>query len=223
VRTLAWAAVALCVWATGRAAARALRTGSRPLTVLLVFTVVNLGVALLSLPHVAGNPRYLLFLMAPLPVFLADALQNGRVRLVFLALVVFGAVGSLAHLPGTLRADVRWRELAEGLEREGVRFCYTDFHLATRINFFSSEAVICSAKLGPVTTEYFMSYRERVEQAPEAALVAVNAYSADRMGKRLDALGVTYERRDFMKPVLLRLSRKVEPEELFPGRSFEPR
>jgi len=83
--------------------------------------------------------------------------------------------------------------------------------------------VICSAKLGPVTTEYFLSYRERVERAPEAALVAVNTYAAERMGEKLQALGVTYERRDFMKPVLLRLSRKVEPEELFPGRSFEPR
>jgi uncharacterized membrane protein len=223
LRILAWAAVLLCIGATGRAAARALRTGSRPLTVLLIFTVVNLGVALLSLPHVAGNPRYLLFLMAPLPVFLADALRQGRGRLVFVGLVALGALGSLGHLPGTLRADLRWRELTEGLEREGVRFCYTDFHLATRINFISGEAVVCSAKLGPVTTEYFLSYRERVEQAPEAALVAVNTYSADRMGKRLEALGVTYERRDFMKPVLLRLSRKVEPEELFPGRSFEPR
>jgi len=57
--------------------------------------------------------------------------------------------GSLGHLPGTLRADFGWRGLAEGLEREGVRFCYTDFHLATRINFLSGEAVICSAKLGP--------------------------------------------------------------------------
>jgi hypothetical protein len=223
VRTLAWAAVALSVWATGRAAARAVRTGSRPMAVLLIFTVVNLAVALLSLPHVAGNPRYLLFLMAPLPVFLADALRQGRGRLVFLGLVGLGALGSLGHLPGTLRADEGWRGLAEGLEREAVRFCYTDFHLATRINFLSGERVICSAKLGPVTTEYFLSYRERVEHAPEAALVAVNAYSADRMGKRLEALGVTYERRDFMKPVLLRLSRKVEPEELFPGRSFEPR
>ena len=62
-----------------------------------------------------------------------------------------------------------------------------------------------------------------MERAPEAALVAVNTYAAERMGEKLQALGVTYERRDFMKPVLLRLSRKVEPEELFPGRSFEPR
>jgi hypothetical protein len=34
---------------------------------------------------------------------------------------------------------------------------------------------------------------------------------------------VTYERRDLMKPVLFRLSRKVDPEELFPDRSFPVR
>ena len=223
VHALAWMAVALAVWATGRTAVRARRTGSQPLAVLLLFTLVNLGVALFALPHVPGNPRYLLFLMAPLPVFLADALGAGRARGLFFALVAGGALGSLGQLPGTLRADERWRGLAEGLVAEGVRWCYTDFHLATKINFLSGERVICSAKLGPVTTEYFLSYRERVERAPEAALVAVNTYAAERMGKRLEALGVTYERRDFMKPVLLRLSRKVEPEELFPGRSFEPR
>ena len=50
-----------------------------------------------------------------------------------------------------------------------MRFCYTDFHLATRINFLSGEKVICSAKLGPITTEYFLDYRSRVEAATEAA------------------------------------------------------
>jgi hypothetical protein len=166
------------------------------------------------------NPRYLQFLMAPLPIFLAAAFGQGRPRWLFAGLVVFGAAASLAQVPGTLRADERWRELARGLEREGARYCYTDFHLATKINFISGERVVCSAKLGPITTEYFRSYRERVERAPAAALVAVNTYAAQRMEQRLQALGVTYERRDLMKPVLLHLSRKVEPEELFPGRTF---
>jgi hypothetical protein len=223
VQGIAWAAVVLTLVATGRAAARALRTGSRPFALLLLFTAINLLVALLALPHVPGNPRYLQFLMAPLPIFLAAAFGRGRPRWLFAALVVFDAAASLAQVPGTLRADERWRDLARGLEQEGVRFCYTDFHLATKINFISGERVVCSAKLGPITTEYFLSYRERVERAPEVALVAVNTYAAQRMEQRLQALGVTYERRDFMKPVLLHLSRKVEPEELFPGRSFAAR
>ena len=81
----------------------------------------------------------------------------------------------------------------------------------------------CSAKLGPTTTEYFFRFREAVEAAPEAALVAVNATAAEKLERRLERLGVTYERKDLMKPVLLRLSRKVDPEELFPDRAFPPR
>jgi hypothetical protein len=104
-----------------------------------------------------------------------------------------------------------------------VRFCYTDFYLATRVNFLSRERIVCSAKLGPTTTEYFFAYRERVEQAPGAAFIAVNRTSAGRLESKLQGLGVTYERRDLMKPVLLRLSRKVDPEELYPGRSFPMR
>ena len=32
----------------------------------------------------------------------------------------------------------------------------------------SQERVVCTAKLGPSTGEYFFAYREQVEQAPEA-------------------------------------------------------
>ena len=88
------------------------------------------------------------------------------------------------------------------LEREGVRFCYTDFFLATRINFLSAERVVCSAKLGPFTTEYFFQYREAVEGAPEAALIPVNRTAAARLERRLGELGVRFERRDLVKPVL---------------------
>jgi hypothetical protein len=211
----------LAVSSIGLAARKA--ASSRPHAVLLVFLAVNLAMAGLFLPHVPSNPRYLLFLMAPLPLFLAELLGEGRRRFLFVGLVVFGALASLAHLPGTVASDARWRELVAGLEQEGVRFCYTDFHLATRINFLSGEKVVCTAKLGPTTTEYFFAYREAVERAPEAALIPVNTYAAERLGRRLTELGVTYERLDLMKPVLHRLSRKVDPQELFPHRSFPMR
>jgi len=48
----------------------------------------------------------------------------------------------------------------------------------------------------------------------------IPAAAAEKLERRLDRLGVTYDRRDFMKPVLLRLSRKVDPQELFPDREF---
>ena len=167
--------------------------------------------------------------MSVVPVFLADALgegPSGRRRgrpLVLALLIATGAVGSFAQVPPTLRQDAKWRGFVADLEREGVRFCYTDFFLATRVNFLSGERIVCSAKLGPNTTEYFFEYRERVEKAPEAALVAVNRTSAGRLEAKLQALGVRYERLDLMKPVLLRLSRKVDPEELYPGRTFPMR
>jgi len=177
-------------------------------------------VAWLALPQIAGNPRYLQFLMASLPVFLAMALDAPGRRWIMVVLVAFGAAGSLAQFPGAARSDAQWRRFVADLEAEGVRWCETDFHLATKLNFLSQERLVCSAKLGPITTEYFFDYRRQVDAAPEAALVAVNPTAAEKLERRLERLGVSYERRDFMKPVLLHLSRKVDPEELFPGREF---
>jgi hypothetical protein len=222
---LAWLGVAAALFAAGRAVRRAWRERSWPLGVLLLFAAANLGIALVALPHVPGNPRYILFLMSVVPVFLADAFGEGRRwrKVVLGLLIATGALASLAQVPPTLRQDARWRQFVADLEREGVRFCYTDFYLATRVNFLSRERIVCSAKLGPTTTEYFFEYRERVEKAPEAAFVAVNRTSAGRLESKLQGLGVTFERRDLMKPVLLRLSRKVDPEELYPGREFPMR
>jgi hypothetical protein len=220
---LAWLGVGAAVFAVARAARRALRERSLPLALLLLFAAANLSIALFALPHVPGNPRYILFLMSVLPVVLADALGTGWRRAVLFVLIATGAVASFAQVPPTLRQDERWRELVAGMEGAGVRRCYTDFFLATRINFLSAERIVCSAKLGPNTTEYFFDYRMRVEEAREAAIVAVNRTSAARIERRLDELGVAHERLDLMKPVILPRSRKVEPEELFPGREFPMR
>lgn len=222
LRALAWAAVGLAVVAVARAVRAARSEGAIALRVLLLFTAVNLLVAVAALPHVPGNPRYLLFLMAPLPVFLSCLLARGALRYVLVALVALGAVGSLAQAPSVFRNDAEWRRFVADLESAGVRWCYTDFHLATKVNFLSQERIICSAKLGPTMTEYFVEYRERVEAAGEAALIAVNPTAASKLERRLERLGVTWERRDLLKPVLLRLSRKVEPEELFADREFPP-
>jgi len=109
------------------------------------------------------------------------------------------------------------------LEAAGVRHCHTDFYLATKVNFLSGERVACSAKLGPTTTEYFLDYRERAERAPAAALIAVNTTHADKLERRLQRLGIGYQRLDLMKPVLLGFSRPVDPSVLFPDREFPVR
>jgi len=220
LKLLAVLALGALVLGIARAGALARGQGARVWRLVLALVVVNLGVALLALPYIPGNPRYLLFLMAPAPLLLAEALSGRAGRAALAVLVGAGALASLAQAAPTVEADRRWRGFVSGLEAEGVRFCYTDFYLATKIDFLSEERVICSAKLGPTTTEYFFRFREAVDAAPVAALVAVNATAADKLERRLDRLGVSYERRDLMKPVLLRLSRKAGPEELFPDRAF---
>ena len=219
LKLMAAGAVLLAVIAAA-IALRAARHGDGVLQVLVVLCCVNLAVAVSALPAIPGNPRYLLFLMAAIPVFLARLLDHAGRRWVMVLLAAFGALGSLGQAPPTLRSDSEWRRLVKGLEGEGVRYCYTDFYIATKINFLSEERVTCSAKLGPTTTEYFFEYRERVEAAPAAALIAVNTTAAQKLERRLEGLGVTYDRRDWMKPVLLRLSRKVDPAEIFPDREF---
>jgi hypothetical protein len=221
LRAVGFAALAAVIAGVAGAVRDAWRTRAPVLVVLLAAAGATVALALLALPYLPGNARYLLPLFGPAAVLVGRAFAAGPRRAVLFLLVGASAASSMAQLPGTARADARWRELAAGLEGEGVRHCYTDFFLATKINFLSAERVVCSAKLGPTTTEYFFEYRRAVEAAPAAALVAVNGSSADRLERRLRALGVGYERRDLMKPVLLRLTRKVDPEELFPGRTFE--
>jgi hypothetical protein len=220
IRALAFLALALAVAALAAATFAAARERCHVLRVLLALTAVNLAVALWGLPYIPGNPRYLLFLVAPIAILLARLLRPAAARPVFALVVGLGALGSLAQAPGALAADARWRQFGRDLQREGVRWCYTDFYLATKVNFLSEERVVCSSKLGPTTTEYFFAYREQVERAPEAAFVAVNDDNAEKLERRLARLGVTYERLDLMKPLLLRLSRKVDPAELFPDREF---
>ncbi len=220
LRLLGWAGLLLVMVAVVRATRAVSREREPALVIVLVFAAVNVTVALWALPYIPGNARYVLLLTAPAAVLLAWAFAGERRGRVALALLIAGgATASLAQLPGTARADARWRSFVADLEAARVRFCYTDFYLATKINFLSGERIVCSAKLGPTTTEYFFDYRRRVEAAPEAALVAVNPSAARKLEERLSALGVAYVRRDLMKPVLLP-SRKADPEELFPEREF---
>jgi len=50
--------------------------------------------------------------------------------------------------------------------------------------------------------------------------VAATYAQADKLERRLQRLGVGYERQNLMKPLLLHLARKVDPQELFPEQSF---
>ena len=74
---VAWIGVGMAAVATVAAARRALRERSWPIALLLLFAAANVAVVLVALPHVPGNPRYLLFLMSVLPIFLADDFARG--------------------------------------------------------------------------------------------------------------------------------------------------
>jgi hypothetical protein len=217
---LGWLGVAVAIAALAWAVVFAVRQRSAPVGVLLLFVLVNVVVALVALSHVPGNPRYLITLMSVLPAFVAASFGVGWRRAVLGVLIAASALASLSQLPGTVERDARWRDFVAALERDGVEYCYTDFHLATRINFLSGQRVICCSKLGPFTTEYIDDYRHRVEGAPAAAFITVNRHAANRLERRLGELDVGYERVDMMKPVLLRLDRKLDPEDIFPWREF---
>jgi hypothetical protein len=213
-RLMSFLAVAAVLYAGFSAARSTLRRRNHGLNVLLIFAAVNLALALVGSAHIPGNPRYLLFLMTPIPVFLALAFAAGWRRWLFAGLLAFGALGSLATFAPKVELDGRWRAFVARLESEGVTLCHSDYYLATKINFLSEERVVCSSRLGPTTADYFR-YGERVDAAgAPAAFIPVNGTRAGKIAARLAALGVRYERVDLMKPVLLRLSRRVDPDEL---------
>jgi hypothetical protein len=221
LRVLGWASVAAAVVGTAGLVRDARSADAAGARVLLLFTAVNVVVAGLFLPYIPGNARYLLFLVAPVAVFVARALRSGPARLVLVLLVAGNAGASLAQGLGTIESDGRWRALVAGLRQAGVRWCYSDFFLATRINFLSDGDVTCSSKLGPTTTEYFFRFREEVDAAPAAAFVPATSAAADKIARRLERMGVGYDRRDdLLKPVLAPRGRKVGPEDLFPDREF---
>jgi Dolichyl-phosphate-mannose-protein mannosyltransferase len=212
-RVLAWFAVAAAVVASGLAVVAAWRRPAGVRTVLLVFTVTNLVLALVGAEHIPNNPRYLLFLMSAIPVLLAAAFGAGARRAILGVLVAFGALGSIATLPPSAATDARWRGFVAGLEGAGVRYCHTDFYFAAKINFLSEGRILCSSRLGPTYSDYFRN-GPRVDAAPQAALIPINRTKAAKLEAALTALGVSYERLDLMKPVLYRFSRKVDPDEL---------
>jgi hypothetical protein len=183
----------------------------------------NVMVALLALPYLPGNPRYLLFLATPLAVFLGCAAARLRFGALTLgALIVFGALGTFDQARAKLASERDWRTLAAGVEAAGVRHCYSDFYVGTKLNFLTEERVICSAKLGPTLTEYFFEYRRQVDRAPAAAYVATSWAQARKLQRRLARVGVAQHTLPLPKPVLLP-ARKVDPAELFPGRAFPMR
>ena len=75
-----WFGLVLVAVAAWRAAGPAWRERDPALLALLVFAAVNVVVALLALPYLPGNARYVLFLTAPAAVLLARSFAPSRCR-----------------------------------------------------------------------------------------------------------------------------------------------
>jgi hypothetical protein len=90
------------------------------------------------------------------------------------------------------------------LESEGVSHCFTDFFLATKVNFLSGERVASARpSSGPPRPSTSSSTAARSTRRPRGARGRERRRAADKLERRLDGWVVTYERRELMKPVLL--------------------
>src|SRR5205085_1822778 len=80
-----------------------LRRRAPAATVLAVFCVVNLLVAIVALPYIPGNARYVLFLIGPAAVLMADRAPGRQGGLILLVLVAGNTLASLAQAWPTAR------------------------------------------------------------------------------------------------------------------------
>jgi len=187
----------------------------QPAGAVALLGLVNILVVTVALPHIPGNPRYLLFSFAASAVLTPWLLtRSGWGRAALFALIGFGALGSLGQGVEKARQDADWRGFVSELRALGISRCHSDYYTAARVTFDSGGGIVCSSQLGPTWTDYFELHRI-VARASNPALIAPNAARADKLERKLERLGVAARRVDLMRPVLLPETR-VDPRELFP-------
>jgi hypothetical protein len=185
-----------------------------PEAVVAWFGIVNIGVVTAALPHLDGNPRYLLFTFTASALLVPLFLRRHRLAQIALGvLIAFGALGSMGQASTKRVQDVQWRTFLIELEDLGIRSCHSDYYVASRITFFSGKGISCSSRIGPTWTDYF-EIRAVVDRSPNPALIAPNAARADKIERKLEKLGIAARRVDLFYPTLLP-ERTVDPRALF--------
>jgi len=173
-----------------------------------------------SFGWMTDEPRYLLFLFSVVPVFIGVATFSlwQRHKLMGIALVLLLAGvnlrGDLRYLGVALESDPVNREFVAAIEELGVRHVRSDYHLSYKYVFLSHLRMVWTSELGPAQTEWYFPFRDALDEAEDVALVPRSFRLARRIGRRLDARGITYRREDLLYPVLFELSEPVLPEEL---------
>ena len=215
-RALAWLGLAAALVAGVLALRESWRARAlQPAGAAALLASANVLVVTMALPHIPGNPRYLLFSFAASAVLLPWLLtRTATGRGVLFVLIGFGALGSLSQGLEKARQDARWRGFVAELEALGIRRCHSDYYTAARVTFQSGGGIVCSSQLGPTWTDYFELHR-LVADADDPALIAPNAARADKVERKLERLGVGSRRVELMRPVLLP-DVAVDPRELFP-------
>ena len=206
---------AVCLYFAWRHRDRLLRI--TPELVLLGFAaLVVLVFAQSSFGWMTEEPRYLLFLFSVVPVFVGVALvglyrfKPWLAGVVALGLLFAAVRGDAMYLATALESDGVNREFLEELDTLGVRHVRSDYHLSYKYVFLSHGRMVWTSELGPSQTEWYFPFRDEVAAADDVALVPRSFRAARRMGRRLDARGIDYERRDFLYPVLFSFSEPVD-------------
>jgi hypothetical protein len=198
-----------------------LRGRLTPHSLMLGFAILVVVVfAQSSFGWMTDEPRYLLFLYSVFPAFIASALASLWSRRRWVAVVVGFVLiyvnlhGSLVYFVRGLEGDRVNRQFLEDLEALRVSYGHSDYYVSYKYNFLSHGRLVLTSELGPAQKEWYLPYREEVSKAEDVALIPRSFRFARRLGRRLDAKGITYRREDLLYPVLFDFSEKVGPEDL---------
>ena len=193
-------------------------------SMLVVFAMLVVAVfAQSTFGWLTKEPRYLIFLFSVIPIFLASSLaglaQLGRrsrlaAGLAAGVLLAVNIYGSGLYGVRALESDALNREFVRELEELGVRYAYTDFYVSYKYIFLSHGRLLMTSELGPEQTERYPPYRDEIANAEDVALIPRSFRMAGRIGRRLDAQGVTYRREDLLYPVIYDLSEPVRLKSL---------
>jgi len=195
-----------------------------PESMLVVFAMLVVALfAQSTFGWLTKEPRYLIFLFSVMPIFLASSLaglaqlgQRSRLTAGVAAglVLAINIYGSGLYTVRALESDALNREFVRELEALGVRYAYTDFYISYKYIFLSHGRLLMTSELGPEQTERYPPYRDEMAQAEDVALIPRSFRMAERIGRRLDAQGVTYRRKDLLYPVIYDLSQPVRLESL---------
>jgi hypothetical protein len=198
------------------------RRGQSAVFVAVVLFTVALSVFTVSKFSRRGiqRPRYLLPLYTPIAVAagwgLAGLAKRSKAVAVGAATLVVGwnVAGTLPWLAGRGPAAAHDRAFLARLDALGIRRGSAGFTLATRYTFLSDGGVVIAGDLGPEVDWVYLPHAHRVATEGADAYFATRPDLAEGLARRLDALGVAYQRTEGLPAVFHALSRRVELSEL---------